>query len=229
MRYGLGIAVLCLSAIASAAPPSGGNAPALPNLQHRIVDGSAVRFLSAETGGSARPRFITVRQVSFEARLLASSEDGRVTEPQDRHVRSAVELHVAIEMLSRLPLDPEPDAPALLRVARQLEGAVVDRMGGQSVLDAAADIEGFDAREIDSMFLREARAALYVERAISPVLYPTDDVLREVYRTTAHPFRGKKFEDAREPLARWFAFERLRAVETQYLQNARNRVTISYL
>lgn len=131
-------------------------------------------------------------------------------------------------MLSRLPLDPEPDAAALLRVARILEAAVIDRVGGEAVLSKAGAIEGFDARDVDSYFLHEARAALYVERAISPVLYPTEDVLRDVFRTTAHPYRGAKYEDVHDALDRWFAFERLRAAESQFLQGARTRVKIAY-
>lgn len=215
MRFALALCIAAFSVDAFAAP--------------QLVDRVAVRFTSAETGGGTRARFITQRQLAFEARLIASAEEGRFAEPQDRHVRAAVEMHIAVEMLSRLPLDPEPDAAALLRVAKLLEGAVVDRIGGSNVLLSAADAEGIDPREIDTMFVHEARAALYVERAITPVLYPTDELVRDVFRTTAHPFRGKKWEEAREPLGRWFAFERLRAVETQYLQNARTRVKVVYL
>jgi hypothetical protein len=192
------------------------------------VDGVAVRFSSPETGGPARPRFITQRELSFEARLLASMEESRVVDPQDRHVRAAVDQHIAIEMLSRLPLDPEPDANALLRVARILQAAVIDRVGGEGTLTKVATTEGFEPREVDAYFLREARAALYVERAITPVLYPSEDVLRDVFRTTAHPYRGAKYEDVRDALDRWFAFERLRAAESQFLQAARTRVKVAY-
>lgn len=192
------------------------------------VDAVAVRFSSPETGGATRPRFITQRELSFEARMLACMEEGRYVDPQDRHLRAAVDQHVEVEMLSRLPLDPEPDAAALLRVARILEAAVIDRVGGEAVLSKAASSEGFEPREVDSYFLREARAALYVERSITPVLYPTEDVLRDVFRTTAHPYRGAKYEDVRDALDRWFAFERLRAAESQFLQGARTRVKIAY-
>ena len=192
------------------------------------VDGVAVRFSSPETGGPTRPRFITQRELSFEARLLACMEENHAADPQERHVRAAVDQHIAIEMLSRLPLDPEPDSNALLRVARILQAAVVDRIGGESTLTKAAAAEGVEPREVDAYFIREARAALYVERAITPVLYPSDEVLRDVFRTTAHPYRGAKYEDVRDALDRWFAFERLRAAETQFLQAARTRVKVAY-
>lgn len=192
------------------------------------VDAVAVRFSSPETGGATRPRFITQRELSFDARLLACAEEGRLAEPQDRHIRAVVDQRIAIEMLSRLPLEPEPDTNALLRVARILEAAVIDRVGGEAVLQSAAAVEGFESREIDAMFLREARAALYVERAITPVLYPSDEVLRDVYRTTAHPYRGAKYEEVHDALERWFALERLRASELQFLQGARARVKVAY-
>ncbi len=192
------------------------------------VDAVAVRFSSPETGGATRPRFITERELSFDARLLACAEEARLADPQDRHMRAAVDQRIAVEMLSHLPLEPEPDANALLRVARILEAAVMDRVGGESVLRAAAAVEGFDSHEVDTTFLREARAALYVERAITPVLYPSDEILRDVYRTTAHPYRGAKYEDVRDALDHWFALERLRATESQFLQGARTRVKVAY-
>ena len=132
-------------------------------------------------------------------------------------------------MLVRLPLEPEPDANALLRVATMLRAAVADRVGGDDVLERAAKAEGLELRELDAAFVREARAALYVERTITAVLYPSDDALRDVYRTTAPPYRQKRYEDARELLERWFALERLRAMEATFLQGARSRVKITFL
>lgn len=193
------------------------------------IDRTVVRFTSPETGGVLRPRFITERTLAFEARLLACAEEGRFAEAQERHLRAAVEQHVAIELLVRLPLEPEPDANALVRVAGILRGAVGDRAGGDEVLEHVARAEGLELREVDATFVREARAALYVERTIAAVLYPSDDVLRDVYRTTAHPYRQRTYEDARVPLGRWFALERLRATEAFFLQGARTRVTITFL
>lgn len=192
------------------------------------VDAVAVRFSAAETGGPQRPRFITQRELAFEARLLACAEEGRLAAPQDRHVRAAVEQHVAIEMLSRMPLDPEPDARALDRIARVLRAATIDRVGGEEALAAAAAAEGLGAWEVDAALAREARAAAYVDRRIVPILSPKEDALREAYRTTAHPYRRSKYEDARDPFTRWFVYERLRAEETQYLENARARVHVAY-
>jgi hypothetical protein len=216
------LAVLAVLAAGAASTPS-------QSVRIRfVVDGVAVRFTSPETGGATRPRFVMQRELSFEARLLACAEEGKLAEPQERHIRQAVEQHIAVEMLSRLPLDPEPDAAALGRVARILQTAVIDRVGGEKVVQDAGAVEGFESSEIDAMFIHEARAALYVERAITPVLYPSEETLRDVYRTTAHPYRGSKYEDVRDALDRWFAFERLRSAEAQFLQNARTRVKVAY-
>ena len=48
--------------------------------------------------------------------------------------------------------------------------------------------------------------------------------LREVFRTSAHPFKNQPFETVRPALTRWFVEERLRAAETTFLQVARARV-----
>ena len=39
-------------------------------------------------------------------------------------------------------------------------------------------------------------------------------------------FKSMKFEEAREPLSRWFVAERLRVAENAFLQAARARVKI---
>jgi hypothetical protein len=86
--------------------------------------------------------------------------------------------------------------------------------------------EGIDDAELDALVRRRARAALYVDRALTPLLTPTDEQLREVFRTSANPFKNQPFEAVRAPLSRWFVEERLRAAETTFLQVARARVRI---
>jgi hypothetical protein len=57
-------------------------------------------------------------------------------------------------------------------------------------------------------------------------LQPTDEQLREVYRTSAHPFRGQPFDRIRSALSRWFVIERVRVAETAFFQGARTRVVV---
>jgi hypothetical protein len=208
-------AVTAASSIAGAQPP------------RKSVDAVAVRFFSPETGGAAHPLFITERVLAFEARLEALQEGYEGQKPYiERHVRAAEEHHIAEEMLARLPLDHGPSPQERARLVHEIGLALVTRIGGQSALVAAAQAEGVSLVEVDAMLKRQAIAGIYIDRAISPILKPSEDQLREVFRTAAHPYRGQTFEEARANLERWFVAERLRVAKSAFLQTARTRVKI---
>ena len=192
------------------------------------VDSVAVRFYAPDTGGLEHPRFITTRQVSFEARLLALEEEDAAGEPQPREVRSAIDAHVVEEMLGALPLDRPPTSKALADTVEVLRASLDQRSGGHDAVDKALKTEGMTPVDLDAMLTREAKAALYLDSVMGPVLSYTEDQLRETYRTTSHPFRGRPFEEVREELSRWIVVERLRSAEQAYLQSARSRVTVVY-
>jgi len=69
-------------------------------------------------------------------------------------------------------------------------------------------------------------AAWYLDRAVTPILEPSEEHLREVFRSSAHPFRGQPFEQARPALRRWLVAERLRAAESAFFQAARVHIRI---
>ncbi|MGH7297938.1 MAG: hypothetical protein ACRELB_23560, partial [Polyangiaceae bacterium] len=58
-------------------------------------------------------------------------------------------------------------------------------------------------------------------------LHPSSEQLRDVYRTSAHPFHGQPFEKVRDALSRWFVVERVRVAEAAFLQSARSRVRVT--
>jgi hypothetical protein len=213
-----GVAMLALLGLADSA---GAEARA-------IVDRVAVRFYSPETGGTARPRFITERVLAFEARLDALSEDAaaRGTGQAERHMRNALDRHVVEEMLATLDkgalVSPADDA----RLEREARADLEERAGGEGPIGIAAEEEGLDGDEMNAIFVRRARAAAYLDRSVTRFLHPADEQLREVYRTSQHPFRNRAFEDVRGPLSRWFVFERLKVIEAAFLQTARSRVTV---
>jgi hypothetical protein len=207
------------------ASPARAQPPAAP--QAAIVDATAVRFYAPETGDADHPRFITERTLAFEARIEAMNDRYEGATPYlERHVRSALERHIAEEMLSRLPLDGGPAPDARARIVRQFVDIATARAGGRAAVLGAAAAEGLTAQEIDLLFARQAAAAIYVDTALTPVLHATDDQLRQVFRTAAHPYRGTTFDDARERLEKWFVMERLRSAEGSYFQTARARVKI---
>jgi len=190
------------------------------------VDSIAVRYFAPETGGAARPRFISSRQVDFEARLLALEEDTQAA-IQPRHVRAAIESHVADDVLASLPLDPEPDSATVQRISELVRAALEQRASGKAVFELAAKQDGISPSEVDALVRRQARAAIYLDRT-TPLLAYTEDQLREAYRTTSHPFRQHRFDDCRDDLARWLVIERFRDAEQAYLQTARSRLTVVY-
>ena len=190
------------------------------------VDGVALRFFAPEAGGAAHPRFISDRLLAFEARLEAKAEDATYKTVQDRHVRAAIERHVTEEILASLPMERAPDSEEVTRISNELRAALVQRIGGEFSLAEEAATEGIAPEEINAILIRRARAALYIHRAITPILYPSEEELREVFRTASHPFHAQKFEEARVALTRWLVEERLRSAESAYYQAARTRIQL---
>ncbi len=225
MRYAARSVVAALFLSASSASPAFGQGDAQP--VYVTADAVAVRFHAPDMGGPAHPHFITARQLSFEARLYALEEDpsGVV---QLRHVRSAIESHIAEEMLESLPLEHAPDAAAIAKTVETFRASIEQRVGGHAAIERAEKLEGIEPLELEAIFQRQARAALYIDRALSPILVTTEDQLSETYRTTSHPFRGRHLDDVRDELGRWIVVERFRSAEQSYLQAARARVTVVY-
>lgn len=226
----LGLA-LALAGVAAACPARGEAAP------HTVVDRAAVRFYSPETGGSASPRFVLERTLAFEARLeaMAATPQGIGGDGyQDRDVRAALEHDVAEEMLASLaeklvtdsPAAKRPNMDEVARVEQDLSAAVIERLGGRGRIDDAARAERLETPEVDALLRRGALAAWYLDRAVTPILHPSEEQLRDVFRTSAHPYRGRPFEQVKDALSRWFVVERVRVAESAFLQSARARVQI---
>jgi len=194
---------------------------------HATIDRVAVRYYAPETGGSARPRFVSESMLSFEAHLDALAEQAPDSAArEDRFVRSALDRHVAEDMLSALAVQSGTVLQDLAALADEERTGLVERVGGEAGLRAAMAADGIDDSEVDALLRRRVRAAWYIDRALTPLLRPTDEQLREVFRTSAHPFKNQPFETVRPALTRWFVEERLRAAETTFLQVARARVHV---
>jgi hypothetical protein len=201
------------------------------------IDRTVARFFSPETGGAQYPRFVFERKLAFEARLaaMATTPEGLGESYGERDLREALEHDIAQEILSSLadkliadsPPDKRPSADDLTTIVRDLGSGFADRLGGRARIDAAARAEGVEPNEVDAMIRREALAAWYIDRAVSPLLHVSEEQLRAVFRSAAHPYRGQPFEQVRGALERWFIAERLRATESEFLQAARSRVRIT--
>jgi hypothetical protein len=218
----------------NAGPARGASADANADARS-VIDRTVVRFVAPETGGAEHPRFVLERVLALEARLEAMAAAGGVGEGYEEHdVHAALDHDVAEQLLAGLaerliaesPADKRPLYDEIPRVEQELGMALLERFGGRARVDDAAQTEHLDSSEVSALLRRAALAAWYLDRAVTPILHPSDEQLREVYRTSAHPFRGVPFEQARGPLGRWFVVERLRVAETAFLQSARSRLRI---
>ncbi|MCL2776533.1 MAG: hypothetical protein FWD73_00915 [Polyangiaceae bacterium] len=217
--------------VASIVFASSGRA-AVPTARRGIsADRVAVRYVTPETGGMARPRFVTDRTLALFARFEAMTEQVPMPEADypERYVRSALDRLIARSMLASLlsqrRIEP-PDLPGRVDGAR---AELAARVGGSSALDAAMKREGIDDEELTVLLREQVRAAFYIDKAIVPILAVTEDALREAYRSAAHPYRNVKYEDVRDRLRLWVATERQRAAELEFLQSTRARISIFVL
>lgn len=221
----LATGALAFVQVAHAQPPSDSASRAT------IPDRVAVRFVAPETGGSARPRFLTERELAFFARMEGMIEQVAIEADvyPERYVRSATDRLVARAMLAALYIHGGVEPPDLPRLTLEQRAELADRVGGTAVLEEAMEREGITEAELITFLRDQVRAGYYVDRAITPILPVTEDQLRETFRATLHPFRGGKYEDVKPKLRRWLVAERLRAVELEFLQGARTRIRITPL
>jgi hypothetical protein len=194
------------------------------------VDRAVVRFTAPELGGVRSPRFIFGRLLAFEARLEALADSDRSGGAyRERHLSAALERHVAETLLAGLRIDPEPTARELAQQTDAARRLAAERAGGLAALEEAARAEGVSQRELYLIFQRQARASLYLDRMVSPMLAPSDAELRALYRSERTPFRDAPFETILPGLRRWYVSTRLQSALAAYYQNARSRLRIVIL
>jgi hypothetical protein len=217
-RSAFAIAVLVAPAVAFAAPA--------------LLDRTVVRFDAPETGGTSRPQFVFERELAFEARIEALADADRTEQKSaylDRHVRSALERHIAEVLLAHLPMDPEPERGEVARRVLATRAILEQRVGGAAELLNAASAEGLALAEVERLVMREARASLYLDRMVAPMLEPSEAELREVHRAASNPFRGQRFDEIAQSLRQWYVGQRLEAALGAFYQNARARVHLVIL
>lgn len=195
------------------------------------LDRVAVRFTAPETGGVARPQFIFERELAFEARLEAFADSGFRPSPEepylDRHVRAALERHMAEVLLFSLEITPEPTARDLAVRTRSARLTLSQQVGGDAALDGAAAAEGISTGEVSRLLTRRARASLYLDRMVATMLTPSDTELRIVHRTTRTPFSGADYETVAPMLQRWYVAQRLNAAVRAFYEGARSRILVT--
>ncbi|MGK3999477.1 hypothetical protein [Sorangium sp. So ce1024] len=227
----LGI-ITTLTALLALASPTGGaraqEAPAASPAAPVALDRVVVRWHAPETGGVRRPQFIFERELAFEARIEALADpDAEPGLYRDRHIRAALDRHIAETLLASLPISPAPTSTEVAQRAEAARISLEQRARGRARLLAAAAAEGVSSDELDAMLRRRARASLYLDRMVAPMLEPSDFELKIALRSGATPFKDQRYEDVAPALKRWYVGQRLAQALDAYYQNARTRVSIS--
>jgi hypothetical protein len=193
-----------------------------------LLDRVVVRWHAPETGGPGKPQFVFERELAFEARIEALADPDPEPGPyHDRHVRSALDRRIAETMLASLPIVPAPDPKVIAARAELARSILEQRVKGSAKLLAAAAAEGISSDELDALFRRQARASLYLDKMVAPMLEPGEAELRALYRSGATPFKDLPYETIAPALRRWYLGVRLAQATETYFQNARSRVTIT--
>ncbi len=197
------------------------------------LERAVVRFVAPEIGGVATPEFIFERELSFEARLEALADVGyeaRAAEAyRERHVVVALERHIAETLLARLPIDPEPPGAALERQTRAARVQLIQAVGGPTALANAERLEGISVSELARILRRRARASLYLDQMVAPMLEPTNSELRAAHRAAPESLRSQPFASVVESVRRWYVGRRLAASASAFYQNARSRLQVTFL
>ena len=203
------------------------SAQAQPVTLDRVV----VRFYAPETGGVERPRFISERRLAFEARLEALADQDRGSDDayRERHVSAALERHISEVLLASLRIEPEPSEAVMTRQLELARKLMSDRVGGDDALSAAQRAEGISNAELSSLLRRQARASLYLDRMVAPMLRPSDAELEAIQRSAPAALQNEPFVRVRPLLLRWYVSRRLASAMSSFFQEARSRVTVTLL
>jgi hypothetical protein len=202
---------------------------ALP-LRAEPVDRSMVRYTSPETGGTQKPRFLTQHEVAVFARLEALLEEGQIGEDfMGRYERVSVLRLIAEEMLSQLQIETGLEPPKLMEQTSKVREAIEVRVGGAGKVQEVLQAEGLSEAEFATFLVTRARAMTYIDRGARGLFAPSEEDLFAGWRTMQHPYRNGRFEDMRTRFSAYYALERFRALEIDFVQSARSRLIMRYL
>ena len=225
---GLGLRLASLVLVASAAAwsqPIRGEPVA--------VDATVARDWAPELGGVGSPRFVFARELAFEARLEALADSAFTPSDaaayRELHLRTALERHVTESILESLSVTPAPTAQEIDARLKAAQLALAQRVGGAAAINRAAAAEGLALREVFRILQRQARASLYLDRMVAPMLDPTEAELRAVHQMGRTPYSRRAYEEVEVELRRWYTSRRLRQAVLDYFEGARERLHLELL
>lgn len=221
LALGLTLGVLSWSSLGVAAASGGG----------AVVDRVVVKFTASEVGGQATPQFVFERELAFESRLEALTDSSFVPTAElpfrSTHVQSALERHIAETLLENLPISPPPSAADMARRTEEVRLAILQQVGGLQALQNSQLAESIATSELTRMLRRRARASLYLDRMVAPMLSPSRAELQSVHRSGRTPFSKEPFPDIINALRRWYISQALKDALLAFYEDARSRVKVT--
>jgi hypothetical protein len=204
-------------------------APARADGEAVLVDRVVARFRPSDATGEAGVHVVFARELSFEARIEAMSlGDAPDTRPSERHIRAALARHVTETLLGELPLEPAATPIEIGERAARARTLLEARVGGRARLARALALDHISGDELDALMRRAARASLYLDRMVAPLVEPSDAELRELHATGQTPFSDKPFVDAAPEVRRWVVSRRLAEALDAFYQRARARILVTW-
>src|SRR5450432_2908417 len=178
---------------------------------------------------AAEPVLVDRAVVRFQA--LADPDHAALGDApyRDRDVTAALDRHIAETILGALRIEPEPTAAELDHQAQLAHRMLSDRAGGEDALDDARRAEGISEREFGRLLAQKARASLYLDRMVTPMLQPSEAELRSIHKSTNTPFANAPFDTIRPALLRWYVSRRLNGALATFFENARSRIEMTTL
>jgi hypothetical protein len=209
-------------------------AAAVARAEPVVIDRAAVRFVAPETGGSRSPQFIFERVLAFEARIEALADPDHVERAaeapyRERHLTAALERHIAETLLASLRIEPEPKPQEIARQVEAARAILTQRVGGPEALARALRAEQIGSQELRRILGRQARASLYLDRMVTPMLRPNEAELRAVHRSGRTPFSTMEYAEVSPALRRWYIGRKLAEALGAFFQNARSRLRVTLL
>ena len=198
-----------------------------------VLDRSLVRFVAVEIGGAESPRFITERELSLGARIEALADQSfRQSDERPflaQHVVASIERHIAESILAALPIEPRPTVKEITERFLRAKVALAARAGGSQAVSRAVLAEGGDGQEFRRMGTRFARASIYLERMVAPMVRPSRSELLSLHRRLSSPYMDRNFSEVEAPFESWYLAERMASIVRAFYNDLRQRVRFTIL
>jgi hypothetical protein len=100
---------------------------------------------------------------------------------------------------------------------------------GATAITRAARAEGLEQREVYRLLQRRARASLYLDRMVAPMLSPSEAELQALHTAGRTPFSRLPYPDVATEMRRWYVSRALRQAVQTYYDGARSRITLTVI